>query len=296
VAPLNLGISYLTAAELAALQPLLPLTVFTDDNKADLCSMASRAIDGYIGRAFGACAYNAERHEWVHASRRVHPLKTPVIEVARLRIYISNTQYVTVDPADVFINNAEGYLEIASMVLTTSLAPALVSLGLTTPVAEVCYAAGYGAWEDSTGTVDEDLDATETEFDINDDELFAVGDIIRIDDEWMQVASVTSGTPDKLTVVGRGGYGTIAATHDTAATIYRLASAIPDDVKAATAMTVASFVNDQILQGEGLGNLKQATIGSYSITIAGAGGVGNIQVPDLAKLILDRAYRQIALA
>jgi len=296
VAPLNLGISYLTAAELAALQPLLPLTALTEDNKADMCSMASRAIDGYVGRAFGARAYDAERHDWLHASRRVYPLKMPVIEVARLRIYISNTQYVTISPADVFINNADGYLEIASLVLTTSLAPALVSLGLTTPVAEVCYAAGYGAWEDSTGTVDEALDAIETEFDISDDELFSVGDIIRVDDEWVQVATVTSGTPDKLTVVSRGGYGTTAATHDTAAAIYRLVSAIPDDVKAATAMTVAAFVNDQILQGEGLGNLKQATIGSYSITIAGPGGAGSFEVPTLAKMMLDRAYKLIALA
>lgn len=294
MAALNLGIPYITRAELAALQPKLDLSGFTDDDEDNLVLLASRAIDGYTATSFGAQVYT-EREPWRRESRRSYPNQWPIIQIARYRIYISNTQYATIAVGDIFVNNENHYIEVASMALITSLAPPLLSLGLTEPVVEMIYVAGNGAWEDSGATLGAALDATATEFDISDQSKFSVGDFIRIDSEWMRVKTLTDATPDKMTVEARGAYGTTAATHTNATAIQRLASDIPDDIKVAVAMTAAAYVNDQILQGEGLGNLKQATIGSYSIAVAEADGVGGMRIPPSAQVILDR-YRRALIA
>lgn len=68
------------------------------------------------------------------------------------------------------------------------------------------------------GTVlSEDVDLTELEFDVSASTLFSAGQIVRINNELMTIASTASG---KITVSERGDLGSTAATHLSVTTVY----------------------------------------------------------------------------
>ena len=296
---ISLGTPYITRAELGLLQPLLPVTLLSTDQQDSIILGASRAIDAYVHTHFAATIHTAERHEWNKESLRAYPTHWPVIRIARMRIHVANTMFATILPGQIFINNQEHYVQIVSPALIASFASPIFTLTMAIPVVEMIYAAGRGEFEVGS-TLAAAVNAVVTTLPVADETPFSVGDVICIgtpdvDEEWMVVASKAPGTvppPDTVTVVARGAYGTTAIAHVLGAPVYRLASAIPDDVKVATASIVAALVNDQVLQAEGLGNLKAATIGSYSITLASDGGVGGFRIPPVAEMILEH-YRLI---
>lgn len=285
-----LGVPYITRAELVALQPKLPLSEYTDDDQDNIILLSSRVIDSYCHTEFGAQVY-AEQYEWRTKTRRCYPDHWPIIAVARFRIAVSNTSYSDIDPDDIYIQNDEHFVEAASMAVVVGLSPEIVSLGMTTPMMEISYAAGYGAFTDSGETVSGDLNASDTEIPVSSEAPFGVGDVVRLGDEWVQVSSTEVG---KIHVTARGGYGTTATAHTDGTTIELLSSSIPSNVKVAAALTAAGWITDQTLQAEGLGGMKQATIGSYSITLANERGVGGLALPPAAEIILG-PYRKITL-
>jgi hypothetical protein len=241
-----------------------------------------------------------------------------------MRIYVSNKMYADIPPEQIFVNNQEHYVQIVSPALIASFASPIFTLTMAIPVAALSYAAGgQGTFDTAQTTLTADVDALAATLTLPVDDCsgFALGDIIRLVvlgpgtmvgggsggsipgalsgaselDEWMVVTAATPGVmgaSDTLTVAARGAYGTLAMPHKSGDVIYLLTSVVPDDVKTATAMTVASFVNHQILLNEGLGGLKSATIGNYSVTVATDGGAGAMEIPPMAQMILDR-YRLI---
>ena len=69
---------------------------------------------------------------------------------------------------------------------------------------------------DSTTSTDEDIDIIETQIDVVDANVFAYGDIIKIDDEKMLITNIGGNT----ITVDRGFLGTSTASHSTATDIY----------------------------------------------------------------------------
>ena len=69
---------------------------------------------------------------------------------------------------------------------------------------------------DSTTNTDEDIDIIETQIDVEDSNVFAYGDIIKIDDEKMLITNIGGNT----ITVDRGFLGTSTASHSTATDIY----------------------------------------------------------------------------
>lgn len=69
---------------------------------------------------------------------------------------------------------------------------------------------------DSTTNTDEDIDIIETQIDVVDANVFAYGDIIKIDDEKMLITNIGGNT----ITVDRGFLGTSTASHSTATDIY----------------------------------------------------------------------------
>jgi hypothetical protein len=78
-------------------------------------------------------------------SRRVYPYHWPIKSVLQFRVKVTNTQYVTIGPTEIFINNTERYLEVISLAFTgVGLFGAIIpSIGLMRPVSEIAYTYGY---------------------------------------------------------------------------------------------------------------------------------------------------------
>jgi len=76
-----------------------------------------------------------------------------------------------------------------------------------------------GYFVDSTANLAEALDATETGVDVSDGSQVSAGQIIKVDDEEMEVSSISTNT---LTVV-RGANNTTAASHSNGADVYEMA-------------------------------------------------------------------------
>lgn len=93
-----------------------------------------------------------EQHSWslgsdlITGQRRFYAWHQPVIDVSRLRIKVTNSQYVDVDASGLFINNSEGYIEVVMLAVTTvgvfgsGLLP---NVGLASPVGEADYTYGW---------------------------------------------------------------------------------------------------------------------------------------------------------
>jgi len=281
---LSLGVPYITRDELIALQPKLDLSQFTHDVDA-MILLASRLVDAHTHNEFGAQTYE-EQHSWNADSRRIYLQHWPVIDIARFRVYVSRGEYAEIQPQYVFVNNTQRYLEVISTALIASLLAPIIGLALAWPVVEVDYAAGgEGSFATSGATLAQAVDAVSTTLQVSGIAPFAVGNVLRLDSEWLEVASVAVGPPATLQVVARGGFGSIAAAHLLNASIQRLASRIPYRVKAATAVTVAAWINDQARMAEGMTGVKQATIGSYTVTFAGE-GVHQLTLPPAAEMLL----------
>ncbi len=84
-------------------------------------------------------------------SRRVYPYHWPIKSVTQLNVRVTNTQYVHIEPTELFVNNTERYVEVISLIFTgVGLFGAIMpSLGLMKPVAEISYA--YGEDHDEVG-------------------------------------------------------------------------------------------------------------------------------------------------
>jgi len=129
---------------------------------ASIMARASAIADGYcavpkLPRPFSFLGgvitpEHPEQHVWRLpendfdvGSRRVYPYSWPIKSVTEINIRVTNTQYVHVEPPELFINNTERYVEIVSLLLTGVglFGMILPSLGLMKPVAEIAYAYGY---------------------------------------------------------------------------------------------------------------------------------------------------------
>lgn len=89
-----------------------------------------------------------------------------------------------------------------------------------------------------TTTIAEDLDNSETGVDVatGTGQYFRTGDVVKVDSEYMIVASVST---DTLTVSGRGYAGSSAASHSTGATIELVTRAMPEAADFTTGHTTA---------------------------------------------------------
>jgi hypothetical protein len=101
-----------------------------------------------------------EQHAWRlpesdfdAGSRRVYPYHWPIKSVTQFRVKVTNTQYVSIGPSELFINNSERYIEVISLAFTgVGLFGAIMpTLGLMRPVSETAYEYGYEF--DATGEV-----------------------------------------------------------------------------------------------------------------------------------------------
>lgn len=144
------GDSYATPAEFKAAATGFDLGGLTDADLQTILSRASRTAEVYarviwavkVAEAWGPAEYN-EKQEWRPWSRRAYLRHWPVTSITAAKIWIGANVYATLRVQDFLINNTQHYIELASLASATTLTPELLTLGISEPVIEVTYKAGY---------------------------------------------------------------------------------------------------------------------------------------------------------
>ena len=299
-----LGDAYLTATQFRALEANgLDLTDWSDTQLDELLSAASRMADSYINQSFALTKYSDERLVWHLNSHRVYPVNRPILFAMELRLYFTQQSVAVFNAGSLFNHPREDYIALTSFALQPqiSIIPALIGTGLRQIVAGATYIAGYGTPADSGETLQEaivritttsvgsGIDVAET-WDVSDASAFSVDDLLQLgtEDAFVEAVDEINDTIDVL----RNGTNT---AHDIGTTISIYQSAAPSDVVTAIWLTAAHLIGQQGLRSQEMTGLRQAVIGSYSISIGrDASSAGMPYVPDAAKAILQK-YRKIRI-
>ena len=299
-----LGDAYLTATQFRALEANgLDLTDWSDAQLDELLSAASRMADSYINQSFALTKYSDERLVWHLDSHRVYPVNRPILFAIEIRLYFTQQSVAVFNAGSLFNHPREDYIALTSFALQPqiSIIPALIGTGLRQIVAGATYIAGYGTPADSGETLQEavvqitttsvgsGIDVAET-WDVSDASAFSVDDLLQLDteDAFVEAVDEINDTIDVL----RNGTNT---AHDIGTSISIYQSAAPSDVVTAIWLTAAHLIGQQGLRSQEMTGLRQAVIGSYSISIGrDASSAGMPYVPDAAKAILQK-YRKIRI-
>lgn len=281
----------------------IDLTGITDAQQLDYIRQASRLADRYINGTFDLVTRN-ERQIWSNV-RRFYPHALPVHAVRDLILHIGGGQTATIGPADLFINNQGGYIEVVSLATSVGLSAELISLGLVQVVANCTYKTGGGvregdpavqgvSWVVNT-TLNEPVDGTETAIDVVDVSGLTVNDVIRVGTERMWITAIVANT---ITVVRAAETDSSTATHTNGANVELLTLSLTENVELAVAMITGSLIAVRRQNEEGVTGVRSFLIGSYSVTYGSAqqlaGGSGFPFIPEAAQILLEE-YRQIGL-
>jgi len=153
---------YLTPEKYRTMGFGIDLEGIEDVELASIMARASSIADGYctvprlpMPHSFigGIISFDhPEQHQWRLpesdfdvGSRRVYPYHWPILDITKMRIKVTNTQYLDLGPNELFLNNTERYIEVISLAYTgVGLFGAILpSIGLMRPVAEIAYTYGY---------------------------------------------------------------------------------------------------------------------------------------------------------
>ena len=295
------GTAYLTAVEFQDHLTGLDLTGISDAQLLDYIRQASRQADNFIHGSFDVITMD-ERRNWSE-SRRFYPSSMPVHAARILRLHIGGGQTADIAPPDMFPANTLGYIEVVSLATAVGLSAELVSLGLSTIVAQLTYKTGGGFRSNAPSgvsyvantTLDEDVDSTETAIDVVDATGLAVGDVIQVNTESMWIDAIVANT---LTVTRAVQMNAVAAAHTNGDAVALLTLALDEEVQLAVAMIVGSFIASRRQNEEGVTGVRSFMIGSYSVTYGaksqGGSGSGYPFIPDIAQVMLE-PYRNVTL-
>ena len=164
---------YLTKDRLKALDLGMDLTSVSDAALKWALRQARAATDSYCNTPreparhdFRGGAIVGEQRSWIDVTaRRIYPFHYPVKSISRLVIDATNTLNISFDPADLYINKTDGYVEIINWAISKIgiwNTGGIPSFGLVQPTAHIDYKYGY-----DFSVVDEELtglDDTGTKF------------------------------------------------------------------------------------------------------------------------------------
>lgn len=295
------GTAYLTAAEFQDHLTGMDLTGITDAELLDYIRQASRQADNFIHGSFDIITMDEQR-QW-SASRRFYPSSMPVHAARLLRLHIGGGLSADIGPADMFPANNLGYVEVVSLATAVGLSAELVSLGLSTVVAQLTYKTGGGFRSNSPSgvsyvantTLAADVDSTTTTITVADASGLAVDDVIQVNAESMWIDAIVGTT---LTVTRVVQMNDVADAHTSGDAVALLTLALGEEVQLAVAMIVGSFLAARRQNEEGVTGVRSFMIGSYSVTYGaktqGGSGSGYPFIPDIAQAMLE-PYRNVTL-
>ncbi len=295
------GTPYLTAAQFQDHLTGIDLTGIDDAQLLDYIRQASRRADNFIHGSFDVITMD-ERRTWSD-SRRFYPSSMPVHAARRLRLHIGGGQTADIAARDMFPANSLGYVEVVSLATAVGLSAELVSLGLSTIMAQLTYKTGGGFRSDSPSgvsyvantTLAEAVGSPATSFDVADASGLAVDDVIQVNAESMWIDAIVANT---LTVTRAVHMNDSADAHTNGDTVALLTLALGEEVQLAVAMITGSLIASRRQNEEGVTGVRSFMIGSYSVTYGaktqGGSGSGYPFIPDIAQDMLE-PYRNVTL-
>lgn len=151
---------YLTPARFREMGFGIDISELDDTELASLIAQASAVVDSYCNvpripqkHDFRGGTITGEQHKWRYpvspfeiGQRKYYPFHWPILEILDFKIMVTNTQWVSIAPEHMMINNSERYWEVVSLALTgVGLFNALIvpNVGLADPVAVSSYRYGW---------------------------------------------------------------------------------------------------------------------------------------------------------
>ena len=241
------------------------LTGHTDLEIRSVIDQASQLINTYCAvpttpyrHDFRGGSVTKEQHRWQlpdltmtdMRGRRVYPYHSPVREITGFRVKFTNTYQVTVDPANLYVNQTENWAEVVSIAAVISgVYPVGINFGLYTPIAEIDYT--YGWQFPVVGEILSPLDATIVYQATNQFWLFGAPVTVRVND-----VVVTTYTYD--IVEGTVTFNAMLDDSDRVTLDYTYT--LPAPIALACGHLTATFLNEGDLVGKGLGNLASIRV------------------------------------
>lgn len=270
-----------------------------DVELAALMERASAIADDYctvprfpVAHSFFGGSVTGEQHEWTlpvnpleYPRRRVWPLHWPIQSVTDFKVKVTNTQYVSVAPTELFINNADRYVEVVSLAFTgVGLFGAMIpSIGLMRPVAEISYTYGWNF--QARGELLYPTDARTYRAANQFWNLTDTEPIIYLNG----VAQPSGFTVDD--VEGTVTFDTALAATDLVTADYDYT--LPREIKEGTGHIAAYLIAQRQVQSRGMGGLQSLKVGEVSITAPtrrlSAESLPEL-VPEAASLLADYGF------
>jgi len=260
-----------------------------------ILNRASRVADRYCAapdypqrHSFRGGTITGEKHEFRTGNgvtegvqKIVWPWHTPLKACSRFRIYVTNTQYVSFDPADIFVRPDS--LEIVSLAMTSNgLFGAAITpvLGLLVPQVEIDYSYGYAFTE-----VDDICTPTDARTFRASNQFWDDSDVtVKVDD-----VTVNSGyTLDRNEGVVI--FDSMQAPEAVVSVSYGYT--LPSDIPEAVGHIATKLLGDRALVAGGLTGLRSLKVGEISVerSMPRREEAAASAVPVEAQQILD-AYR-----
>jgi len=262
---------------------------------AALCSQATTWVNRYclVPRLpqmhdFRGGSITGEQHQWRYpetpfdiGQRKAFPLHWPIKDVTDFRIKVTNTQYVGIDPSDLFINNGLKYVEVVSLALTSAgLFNALVipNIGLATPVVQMNYDYGWDFEESGEILMPDD------------------GQTYRSQNQWWATTPTPVITVNGL--VATTGFtinydeGTVTFAVDQTPGEYVTAAYhhnLPSEIQWATGHIVAWLHAEAEMHARGMAHLQTMNIGEVKMQRPRSFAFSSNDLPDLDSLVPEAA-------
>lgn len=241
-----------------------------DVQLASILERASSLADAYcavphypVPHSFFGGSITDEQHDWTMPEspfdigrRRVWPYHWPIKEISDFKIKVTNTQYVTIGPSEIFVNNGSRYIEVISLAFTGLglFGTILPSIGLMRPVAQIAYT--YGFEFSSSGETLYPTDArtyrAQNQFWVGDSTVYVNGAAANPSDysvdatEGTVVFDAQLADTDNVTA----DYG------------YRL----PSEIRDAVGHLATHLVSELEVASRGMGSLQSVKVGEVSLT------------------------------
>jgi hypothetical protein len=153
-------VPYLTPQRFREMGLGIDISELDDTELVSLIASASSVVDSYCNvpripqkHDFRGGTITGEQHKWRYpqspfeiGQRKYYPFHWPILKILDFKIMVTNTQYVSIAPEHMMINNSERYWEVVSLALTgVGLFNALIvpNVGLADPVAVSSYTYGW---------------------------------------------------------------------------------------------------------------------------------------------------------
>lgn len=291
------------------------LTGYTDQTLASILEHASAIADDYCAVPLSPVKYDfrgssigianpgkdqygnpldfGEPHDWQlgtdleSGTRRVYLWAKPIKSVQLMRIYVTNSQYVEISPSEMFIQAAQGWIEVVALAVTSigvfgsGLVP---NLGLARPLSRTSYTYGYSnAVANETAYPD---GAPATPF-----------IVYRTVNEWWD--------PAVAPVVTKNGAVVVASAYDVdydggAVTLHSAASSsdvikityayrCPYGITWGVGQIATYLIGESNLAAKGLLGLEQARVAELMVSRprmrSSGGGAGSLNADNLSRLV-----------